>query len=677
MDLNKKLEELKPYQLNCNIFDVYSYNGLTMQDLLCQFFTKINECITVSNETIDLAKWLVNEGLEIEVVKKLMIWLEDGTLENIINVNLFNTLNEKISGLSSQLEHNANDLINVKNVINERLNDISVSQINKNKGKIDSTYLSDELLNQITGNTPISGVIADKSITSIKIAEKAITSDKMSTELLNNTYSLTKSKKIRGEILFSSEQFNLYNKNDITSGFFLINGVPTSSASNNGYTDYIKVEPNAVLYMTRILTTDGGACYDNNLKYVGKILPDSGSENLFTVPSDVSYIRVNISNYVGYSNFVICLNSKKDFSTNSSAYGYIDGLRVKASEIDEDIFIEQLGDFKKSNLYNNEQATENKYVSNTGVVGDSSIINLSRYIRVNEGDSIGCNYKYDVQGAMYDNEKNFVKKIELSGTDWFTTIIPKNVKYIRVNVVKNDLNDYMIAKSSTKLSYKKYGLNETSRLRDKKILCIGDSITWLDGNTTPNYDNGNTVVVGYQQSFRDFGAIVTNKGHSGATIRKYHSSDDIEHGSLVDDIKNSSYDVSGYDIITIFAGTNDVGRGLRIGELGNESDSNFDETTTIGALRSMIEYIKKNNPLCELYIITPLRSTLATRPYNSMESITEAIISVAKMYSLEVINLLHESGFNKTNMNAVTYDGLHPNNKGFNIIGTKLVKHIK
>lgn len=110
MDFNKKLEELKPYQLNCNVFDVYSYNGLSMQDLLCQFFTKINECITVSNETIDLAKWLVNEGLEIEVVKKLMIWLEDGTLENIINVNLFNSLNDKINGLSSQLEHNANKL---------------------------------------------------------------------------------------------------------------------------------------------------------------------------------------------------------------------------------------------------------------------------------------------------------------------------------------------------------------------------------------------------------------------------------------------------------------------------------------------------------------------------------------------------------------------------------------
>ena len=101
----KSIEQLKRKDLNCNIFSVYDYDGLTITELLCQFFTKINECIDVSNETIDLAKWLVNEGLEIEVAKKLVMWLEDGTLENIINVNLFNSLNEKINGLSSQLEH--------------------------------------------------------------------------------------------------------------------------------------------------------------------------------------------------------------------------------------------------------------------------------------------------------------------------------------------------------------------------------------------------------------------------------------------------------------------------------------------------------------------------------------------------------------------------------------------
>ena len=107
MDLNKKLKELKTQQLNCNVFDVYSYNGLTMQDLLCQFFTTINECVKSTNEVIDLTDWLINIGLEEEVVKKLMVLIEDGTVEKLINVNLFKTLNNEINGLSSQLEHKA------------------------------------------------------------------------------------------------------------------------------------------------------------------------------------------------------------------------------------------------------------------------------------------------------------------------------------------------------------------------------------------------------------------------------------------------------------------------------------------------------------------------------------------------------------------------------------------
>ena len=111
MNFKDKIKDLKPYDLNCNVFDVYSYNGLSMQELLCQFFHKINDCIKISNDTIDLASWLVNEGLSMEVVNKLMLWLEDGTLENIINVNLFNSLNTKIDNLNSQLEQKVNKLI--------------------------------------------------------------------------------------------------------------------------------------------------------------------------------------------------------------------------------------------------------------------------------------------------------------------------------------------------------------------------------------------------------------------------------------------------------------------------------------------------------------------------------------------------------------------------------------
>ena len=111
MDFSK-INELKPYDLNCNIFDVYNYDGLSMQELLCQFFTKINECIKTSNETINLAEWLVNEGLKQEVAIKLTNWLNDGTLEDLINITLFENLNKKIDNVSSQLEQ---IVINVKN----------------------------------------------------------------------------------------------------------------------------------------------------------------------------------------------------------------------------------------------------------------------------------------------------------------------------------------------------------------------------------------------------------------------------------------------------------------------------------------------------------------------------------------------------------------------------------
>ena len=105
------MEKLKRYDLNCNIFDVYDYDGLSMQELLCQFYTKINECVDFSNSTLNLCSWLVNEGLKEEVAEKLTTWLTDGTLENIINVTLFDNLNNKIDSASSQLEQIENKTV--------------------------------------------------------------------------------------------------------------------------------------------------------------------------------------------------------------------------------------------------------------------------------------------------------------------------------------------------------------------------------------------------------------------------------------------------------------------------------------------------------------------------------------------------------------------------------------
>ncbi len=93
----QKISELKRSALNCNVFSVYDYDCLSMQELLCKFFEKINQCVDISNKTIVLVDWLVNEGLEIEVAKKLDTWLKDGTLAEIINKEVFEKLNNRLN----------------------------------------------------------------------------------------------------------------------------------------------------------------------------------------------------------------------------------------------------------------------------------------------------------------------------------------------------------------------------------------------------------------------------------------------------------------------------------------------------------------------------------------------------------------------------------------------------
>src|SRR5690625_2538029 len=129
-------------------------------DTLNEGREKLNNAITAFNETV------VEGDSSVEAAQARVD--EKGVPHPTLKARIDDGF-EKTNQQLAETEHNLDDKKMDKNT-----NDISISQINKNKGLLDETYLSEELLQQMAGNTPIHSVPANKSITNAKVAEKAV-----------------------------------------------------------------------------------------------------------------------------------------------------------------------------------------------------------------------------------------------------------------------------------------------------------------------------------------------------------------------------------------------------------------------------------------------------------------------------------------------------------------------
>lgn len=149
---------------------VYDFTCYTEEELRCKFIQKLEECICVCNSVSDVVEWVKNELLEKEVKELLNLWLEDGTLENLINI-------DKIDKLKTELRNEINNSNqNVNNSINELNNEM-------NTFKNDLNEKMDTLKNEV--NTNISESINNLDV---KINDEANKISKL--ENKNNTNSL-------------------------------------------------------------------------------------------------------------------------------------------------------------------------------------------------------------------------------------------------------------------------------------------------------------------------------------------------------------------------------------------------------------------------------------------------------------------------------------------------------
>lgn len=116
--LNKQqVESLNSCLLKCGIsYSIYDYDAHTLQELICIVFQRVDEVIDIANLTLELAQWLVSEGLELVVRQQLQIWLKDGTLKDIINEEIFRDLNDRINDILQDMENFKDE---VKGIIDE------------------------------------------------------------------------------------------------------------------------------------------------------------------------------------------------------------------------------------------------------------------------------------------------------------------------------------------------------------------------------------------------------------------------------------------------------------------------------------------------------------------------------------------------------------------------------
>lgn len=250
--------------------------------------------------------------------------------------------------------------------------------------------------------------------------------------------------------------------------------------------------------------------------------------------------------------------------------------------------------------------------------------------------------------------------------------------------------------------------------KDLTLVAIGDSITYL--NEHPD-ETGNRITRGYMtmvtQKLPSMRYI--NEGHNGWTSAGI--ADKIEELKLVP-----------ADLYTIFLGTNDWWQGRPVGTL-SDYKNNTGSKTLYGSFRIIIDKLKSLNPKARIILITPLQrgdfvyinnaknnawGSYKAKNGQMLSMFVTAINAIGSLEKLDVVDLYNKSGITQKNLvkfkrlrdpktgqyknfkypqytaipfdpgadeypyppEAVdmTYDGLHPSDKGYEVISKMLLK---
>ena len=253
--------------------------------------------------------------------------------------------------------------------------------------------------------------------------------------------------------------------------------------------------------------------------------------------------------------------------------------------------------------------------------------------------------------------------------------------------------------------------------RELTWVAIGDSITYLNDHLN---ETGNRVTKGYMTRVSEAMPHIkyVNQGHNGWTS-----------GGIAESIDKLG--LTKADIYSVFLGTNDWWRGRPLGSIADYK-SNSGNTTVYGSFRIILDKLRILNPSAKIILITPMQRSdfvyFANSKNNAwgsykdkngqtLEAFAAAINSIGKLEGFPVVDLYNKSGMTQKNLvrfkrlkdsttgaykdyrypafiglsfnpdtdaypyppeaTDMTYDGLHPSDKGYQVIANMLLKIMK
>jgi lysophospholipase L1-like esterase len=256
-------------------------------------------------------------------------------------------------------------------------------------------------------------------------------------------------------------------------------------------------------------------------------------------------------------------------------------------------------------------------------------------------------------------------------------------------------------------------------LKPKEIewVAIGDSITYLNEHRD---ETGNRITKGYLTMVTEKLPNIhyVNQGHNGWTS-----------GGIADGIEKLG--LTKADVYSIFLGTNDWWQGRPLGNF-SDYEKNTGNNTVYGSFRIIINKLRSLNKEAKIILITPMQRTdfvyindmknnafgsYKEKNGQSLEQFADAINRIGSHEHFEVIDLYHTKGMGLKSLvkykhlkdprtgiyknypypdyitipfnpetdeypypidaTDVTYDGLHPSDKGYDIIARRLIKIMK